>query len=327
SLTSPPAQASSRWSAASIQDEPPRRGFGPPPGLEAPPPLDPPPRPGRQSAPPPRGETVPPEDVLAVGDRSGTIEIDPEIEGVEVEESRPSPGTATIDAPTEVSDPSIELSTQDLLPGSVADESIDQPFEPRSTAAQRAIPPVDAAVDAPAPRSSGEWSARAAPRPVARPPSSGAPRMDELFPEDEEGVSSLELIDPRTGDVRRGGARGLPGALAQGGGPGSPGAPDAMRYGRSRSEDMRMIRQGLGLPPESSPGRPAPAAPVGPTYPTVRRPAEPSAGWDARRTGGPSRAPAPAPRRGIPLIVYALLALLVVGGAVLAGFKVRSMRL
>ena len=85
------------------------------------PPLAPPPRPGRTAqAASVRGM---PDRMLAVGDKSGTIEIDPEIEGVEMEYTGQRLQTQ------EVSDSSIELSTSDLLPqpGSPF-ESVDGPF-------------------------------------------------------------------------------------------------------------------------------------------------------------------------------------------------------
>jgi len=290
---------------------------GGPTGAEAAP-LAPPPRAGRRSDPAPvRGSTVPPHHVLEVGDKSGTIEIDPEIEGVEMEYSPRRQRTQ------EVSESSIELSTSDLLPsaGGSPFESVDGPFAPRS-AAHSAIPPVEATVDQPVRKTAG-WGAA----PVRPPPAAQSPPIEEMFPEDEDGVSSLELIDPATG---------LPRAPGPGGWPPPPGRG----MPRSRTEDMRMIRQGLGMSPEgSSPGRsmpdrrpqpmpvfvPGPAMPgpipgPGMMAPTDRRP----------RPGGP---PMPEPRfsivrkRGIPLFVYALLALLVVGGAVLIGFKVRNSRL
>src|SRR5262245_39917244 len=269
-----------------------------------PPPPEPPPRALR-------GMTVPPDAVLAVGDKSGTIEIDPEIEGVEME-IRPARRMGT----QEVSESAIELSTSDLLPAAGSPfESVDGPFAPRS-APHSSIPAVEATVDRPL-RGSAGWGAAA----VRPPPAAKSPPIEEMFPEDEDGVSSLELIDPATGLPRphdgnwRGG------------------------QGRSQTDDMRMIRQGLGLSPEgSSPGRSMPqrgpqpmpvfvppAAPgmvqLPPTDPRARRPPP-----------GPPRPPEQRfsivrKRGGIPLFVYALLALLVVGSAVLIGFKVRSSRL
>ena len=102
-------------------------------------------------APPPRalrGMTVPPDAVLAIGDKSGTIEIDPEIEGVEMEYTGQRLPTQ------EVSDSSIELSTSDLLPGPSPFESVDGPFAPRSSG-HPAIPASEVTVDQPIRRTAG----------------------------------------------------------------------------------------------------------------------------------------------------------------------------
>ncbi|HEU5058395.1 MAG TPA: tetratricopeptide repeat protein [Kofleriaceae bacterium] len=278
-------------------------------------------------APPPRalrGMTVPPDAVLAVGDKSGTIEIDPEIEGVEMEHTGRRLPTQ------EVSESSIELSTSDLLPAPGSPfESVDGPFAPRS-AAHPALPAAEVTVDQPIRRTAG-WGAsavRAPAAPVRPPPAAHSPPIEEMFPEDEDGVSSLELIDPATGLPRSaGGGDGWP--------PGVRGAPQ-----RSRTEDMRMIRQGLGLSPEgSSPGRSMPNRQPQP-MPVFVPPAAPGMTQLPPTDPRARRPPAPGPqpriseprysivrKKGIPLFVYALLALLVVGSAVLIGFKVRNMRL
>jgi tetratricopeptide (TPR) repeat protein len=147
----------------------------------------------------------------------------------------------------------------------------------------------------------------------------------------------------------------------------------------SRTDDMRMIRQGLGLPAEPTvagvpiPGPPPGAAPMGPPPPGALPPGAPAHGpppggpwaggsppgmyptvtdWPPahdprardRAPWGPQRAPGPRPagrdpRAGqrpilsgaaltsVPVIVYAGLALIVIGTAILTGFKVRSTRL
>ena len=276
------------------------------------PPLAPPPRPGRKSQPAPV-RTAAPDRGRATGDKSGTIEIDPEIEGVEMEYSGHRLPTQ------EVSDSSIELSTSDLLPSPGSPfESVDGPFAPRS-AAHPAIAPLEATVDQPVRRTAG-WGAAA----VRPPPAAKSPPIEEMFPEDEDGVSSLELIDPATG---------LPRSASGGWPPGRPPGP-----GRSNTDDMRMIRQGLGLSPEgSSPGRAMPQRQPQP-MPVFVPPAAPGmvqmppTDHRALRPGPLPRAPEPRfsivkKRAGVPLFVYALLALLVVGSAVLIGFKVRNMRL
>ncbi|HUS63765.1 MAG TPA: hypothetical protein VMZ28_04440, partial [Kofleriaceae bacterium] len=286
-------------------------------GVDAPPPLAPPPRAGPTS-----GAWVAmatPGAGAAKGDRSGTIEIDPDIEGVEVESS--ASRTGTLDLPTEVaeeSDAGIELQTGDLIRESyesgAAFDSTDGPFQPRSSPSQRALPPVEAAVDQPA--RGGNWQVpvsgpsdrtRALQGPAPMPSASMAapPPLDQMFPEDEEGVSGIEIVGPRGGAPFGHGERG-------------------------RTDDMRMIRQGLGLSPEgSSPGRLPPRRPDemgAPRYPGPGpQPPQPQR-RDPRGRGQPAARPR-AGRRGVPLLVYALLALLVLGGAVLTGIKVRDMRL
>ena len=345
-----------------------------------------------------------PPDVLEPGDQSGTIEIDPDVEGVEFVS-----GSIRTPAGRDQSEPSIELSTSDLLPGGIPTgfEVIDGPFAPRPSAR---IPPLEAPVDrqltGPSPKlarsmgfpgPSGPPGPAAAPRtmtpaaapaarrsmmygdlsgrPVAR---RGAP-IDEMFPEDEGGVSKMELdplphpgAPPGPQRLERPGWNGPQGGAMTGRGPGPAQAGSRTGF-RSRTDDMRMIRQGLGLAPDGTvagapiprplPQQPGPWAggsppglPPGPPpgmYPTVsgalpaglqqsRQPPPPRktgrdrAGlWgrqsqhqpvrDLRTAGRPilSRAGL----SSMPLIVYALLALVVVGGAVLAGFKVRSVRL
>src|SRR4029079_9393912 len=125
-------------------------------------------------------------------------------------------------------------------------------------------------------------------------------------------VSSLELIDPATGLPRP--------------------HDGNWRGGRSRTDDMAMIRPGLRLSPEgSSAGRSKPQRGPQP-MPVFVPPAAPGMvqllPTDPRARMLPPDPPRPpeqrfsiVKKRGIPLFVYALLALLVVGGAVLIGFK------
>lgn len=269
--------------------------------------------PDRLGPPPPVGDDE--DDALDAatlidGAHSGTMELDPEVEGIEVERSD---GSDQYGAVRDESQPMIELSSEDL----VEDEaSVDAPFEPRSAGALSAIPPVDARVDEA--RSSDPRSKRASAMPLSSPapaqparpsdPIADAPPLDEMFPEDEAGVSSaydaLESRSPAQADPR-GQVRDPYGAPLP---PGQGGPP------RAHTEDMRMIRQGLGLSSEpSSAGRPVP-------HPAAPRP-------QAHRSHMRSRAKGGRRSRGVPLIVYALLALLVVGGAVFVGFRIRSMRL
>jgi len=426
---------------------------------------------GQPSMPPVRDSHGPRSDVLAVGDQSGTIEIDPDMDGVEVVGS--SAGTPPRDR--DQSEPSIELSTSDLLPGgapagyenrgmSTGNEIIDGPFAPRPSAR---IPPLEAPVDR---QLSGELARLnrqpqgASFSPARQAGAHGAPMagMGEGYLPDDSGAATRQLdpaargMDrmerpppgwqghgpggngpggPGPGGYPQGGPGPGPGGYPQGGpgpggypqggpgpggngpggyppggpgpagydvggrgpgpadhrpggpggGPGGPGDLDPAGLGpgpgaladlradfRSRTDDMRTIRQGLGLPPDGSaaaaqlarqqqqqqqqqqqPGAWAGGSPPG-VFPAVGGPARqpapdprqqqprdrneiPRGHSRARRrpqepAGRPALAPAgpiltTSPRRGVPLYLYAVIALVVVGGAVLAGFKVRDVRL
>ena len=327
-----------------------------------------------------------PPDGYGRTDHSGTIELDPDVDGVELVASMSD------QIPAEQSESSIPLSSSDLLPGGIPTgfEVIDGPFAPRPSAR---IPPLEAPVDrqltGPSPRLSqpgfppmggpmggGPMGGGPMGGPMGAPPRTmtpasapaarrqmmygdlhgrpGAP-IDDMFPENDRGISMMEL-EPMAHP-------GLPPGIDRGGPPPGWNGPGAMsqpphgpvpvgqtpRTGpRSRSDDMRTIRQGLGLPPDGSaaggqiprqsgpwaggspPGPPMmpggmPMAPRDPYPPQRPVAARPMPGIDPRvrqipilPTSGLSR---------MPLAVYALVALLVVGGAVLAGFKVRSVRL
>jgi tetratricopeptide (TPR) repeat protein len=339
------------------------------------------------SMPPQRepGRPHPRSGLLAIGDQSGTIEIDPDVDDVEIASV---PGRSA----TDMSEPAIELSTSDLLPEPPAPidsgipsgfDVMDGPFAPRPSAR---IPPLEAPVDrqltgpnARLARPSMAPSPSFDPGPLAEPgggrrgkrnsqaPGGGRPSITEMFPEDDGGVSRMELDR---------GSGGFPRGLEQMEHPpqGFPGPGAQMRGAvRSRSEDMRTIREGLGLPAESMASMmsagpaPAPApAPgwaggsppgvfpaVGPRGPHPLGPhgshgPQPARGQPRDRGGdiprGRSRVrraaepiqqgrPAPGPiltrgqRRGLPLYVYALIGVIVVAGAVLAGFWVRDIRL
>jgi tetratricopeptide (TPR) repeat protein len=210
----------------------------------------------------------------------------------------------------------------------------------------------------------------------------GAP-IDDMFPEDERGVSMMELESMAPPGLPPGVDRGQPPGWN---GPGSTSQPPQRGTGpRSRSDDMRTIRQGLGLPPDGSAAAAAAAmqrqqaapwaggSPPGPPMMPPGRPMMPSGPQQMMPPGPqqmmppgpqmmppgpqmmpprdpfpppPGRMPAaarPMPGRDprvrqvpilsasglsrLPLAVYALIGLLVVGGSVLAGFKVRSVRL
>jgi tetratricopeptide (TPR) repeat protein len=182
-----------------------------------------------------------------------------------------------------------------------------------------------------------------------------APAIDEMFPEDEDGVSKLARIDPVDG-LRASspfdddsGARPAPVAaparrLAGG---------DARFDGetpRAPTDDMRTIRAGLGLPAEgTSPGKKVPPEILERERAEARRVIEERARQQrasgslaslesgAEPTGLTSSSAATLPRqgrgeagprrRGRAWLLYAVVGLAVAGGAVYGGYKVRELRL
>lgn len=238
---------------------------------------------------------------LAIGDRSGTIEIDPELDGVEMEEDLDDPA---IGPPIEPSVSQIlELDTADvqLLEPSVVEEAPLPPAAQDPTAAYRRdrfgglTAPTDFGDEGPtvardefptgvgtspeSPRSKpelpGPSASRNRPDPSALVRSAAA--IDDLFPEDDTGVSQLEL---------------LPGAQAA-----APLQLDSSVSPRSRSTDMRTIRAGLGMDPTTSGDRRSPmAAKAAPTVEAMIKPAPAVAAAPLRKpvakpAGKPARAP------------------------------------
>ena len=130
---------------------------------------------------------------------------------------------------------------------------------------------------------------------------SDGPALDELFPYDERGVSGLLDVE---------------GAAARAWEP-MEGPEDGDRPQRSMTEDMRTIRQGLGLPEEVRLQAAAPAE------------AAPSRAPETRQARIPTPEPAAAarPRRALAFALYPLVALVVIGAGIYGGFELRAARL
>jgi tetratricopeptide (TPR) repeat protein len=240
--------------------------------------------------------------MLSIGDRSGTIEIDPDLDGVEMVEDLddpaigppidPPPGRANESSVSQV----MELDTADvqLLEPSVVESAPVPPAGQDATAAYRRgrgsglEVPGDFGDDGPtvareefptgvgtrpeSPISKPELAAvargardRADPSALVR----SAAAIDDLFPEEESGVSKLEL---------------LPGAAAR-----AAADPDQASPPRSKATDMRTIRVGLGMEPTTSGGRksPFPAGSAPQPAPMGKRAPLPS----ARPSAAVARAP------------------------------------
>lgn len=275
-----------------------------------------------------------------VDDAPTTIEIDPAIEGVEVE-----PPPAFGDA----GDDDQELSVSDLIPVDFEPENrevrgFDSSFragqnEPthgyrgrdaddeEGPTVERPSPDRDAPLfleseparpkrsgfptdrpRLPPPRTAATFDAP----PPPRSPGPGAP-LETLFPEDEDGVSKIELLDDETGMPRSfakepARERPVPRGVLEGGGD----------RDRSRNEDMRTIRVGLGMAPDPSRPRVTGGGP-----PPRRQRAAPPTGL-VRHSG--IRAAVGPPRRRLSFPVLIALAILLVGGGVSGGVALRSWR-
>jgi tetratricopeptide (TPR) repeat protein len=324
--------------------------------------------------------------VLAIGDRSGTIELDPELDGIEMDEIDDDPpidppvghGDVTAGHPlhTEGSVSQVlELDTGDVqllepsvvgpapvpiheptaayrrakLPG----RSVDGDFGDEGPTVAREEFPTGVGTSPESPRSKPEIAAHASPIRAARDradPSAlvrSAAAIDDLFPEDESGVSKLEVL------------------------PGVPGAAP-MRLGddngptRSKSSDMRTIRAGLGMDAVTSGGRQSPLRPAArapvpaplarppqlglPTVTAAGKPTRPATGarndstehvhdkpkkGKSKATGKPKRGASVGaetvgvrrrPRRSRMLYVYLFLVLAVGAGSVFVGLMWRNQR-
>ncbi len=293
----------------------------------------------------PRGATPSPA-VLAVGDRSGTIELDPDLEGIEILEDELDPPA---DPPLPMGETSdvIELESFDLLEEDEpvpAEQSVPQyqaVSEPAGATVQyrrpdRAAAPVPSVVpETPAVLASRHNAAAVVPsRAVAAAPSrviaDSAARIADMFPEDESGVSKLAELP---GEVP------APSSLD----------PRAMPPRRAMSDDMRTIRAGIdgvpahgsfqqqvrteGVRPLPSPGPRADETEHVPRSSRKSTATTPAHGAKRRsRRGRPRRVASAAKRRrgGVSRVAYVsyfLIAASVVGGAVFAGFKIRDVRL
>ncbi|MCG8417938.1 MAG: tetratricopeptide repeat protein [Proteobacteria bacterium] len=184
-------------------------------------------------------------------------------------------------------------------------------------------------------------AARARPRhpdePAALSPPVGArnsqergPSLDDLFPEEESGVSKIALIEEvlQAADAREQPAAG----------------PEPTSLPSSKKSDMRLIRAGLGLEPtgtgEVSMSRQPPPVPAS-ARPLPPRPAQPMPHRlpskmpqvRVRGRGQPDRHPvdrtggAPKSRSRWVYALYLLMALVVVAGGVFAGLQIREIRL
>src|SRR3990167_4980795 len=143
-----------------------------------------------------RAASVPPADVLAVGDRSGTVEVDPEADGIEIEgdDVAPPPGAhgarrAPVRGPAAVAAASarvsprarpsrpevssVELSSADLI---VDEPAVRRPSGSR-TDVRRAVQPPSGPIDQPTPASTRPTSPAQAvvPFPGMAPGSGGPP--------------------------------------------------------------------------------------------------------------------------------------------------------
>ena len=198
----------------------------------------------------------------ASGDQSGTIEIDPDMEGVELV----SGSIRTPPHGNDQSEPSIELSAADIMPGGLGAMStgfdvIDGPFAPRPSAR---IPPLEAPVDrqltGPSPRlarpagypAGGPAAGPAAARRMSghEPPITSAQHasIDEMFPEEERGVSRMDLnrLERPPGPERPPGMHGGPAYGNGAGGPPGMGHPGMGHPG--------MGQPGMGQPGMGHPG-------------------------------------------------------------------------
>ncbi|HTJ45603.1 MAG TPA: tetratricopeptide repeat protein, partial [Kofleriaceae bacterium] len=267
---------------------------------------------------------------LDIGDKSGTVEIDPELEGVEVGRAYdldddvadpPPPRAATEDvADADV----VEVEARELRlrgksfappPNDYHDEQATIAERPQAGAARgRGLGPLDETPQpeplrpsskSPAPRASSPARSAKSPTPKAAKDldpalARSAAAIDDLFPDEEP-------------------------APARGPGPAKP-KPVA------RDSDMDMIRAGLssGIRAATpSAAAPPPAGRPESTGVLVERGAPPrKSGTEIVKTPKPQLAPPKAaPRSRIQTIAWSAIAAIVLGGGVLAGFTIRSIRL
>ena len=279
-----------------------------------------------------------------------TIEIDPELDAIEI---RPTAVDPDFGGPTvrDVTGEPEELASSDLIPvmpptssqevsgfdegfGSASDPThgyrgrkdiFEEPFTtPEDGESLDFEAPLFLDSEPGRPKRPGFPSDQPRPRRPAPPLDPPAePVLDELFPEDEDGVSKLEIVDDETGLPRaflkqpHQGRRPPPRALSSGESFAPPRRGDDTRE-RRRSDDMRVIREGLGLSADPSRGA-IPTAAL-PQRAPRRRQAPPTslvrAGRDAAPTGG----------RRISVLAAVILAVILIGGGVAGGVVLRGWR-
>ncbi len=278
------------------------------------------PAPGRR----PDRPRTPSPDELAVGDRSGTVELDPDLEGVvELDDDD------LADPPVDTG--SIDVGDDDLLdvgdrdrrgggPGRDAEATrAERPPTRRAPAPapdagrRLPVPPRPFSEEVPTVRRSGE------PGPLDPRLAQSSRAIDDLFPDNDGarrvpgklgGLSAGRL--PAPAPQRLGPPAAVPRA--------APNAKTMMAPGPSGAEpprspdDMALIRRGVG------PGAPAVAEPVVATRPGSGVPTElvvPSGSMlaEGRR------------RRPFAILLWALLTIGMIGGGVFAGFWIRDLRL
>jgi tetratricopeptide (TPR) repeat protein len=290
----------------------------------------------RPEAPSP-GPRVPKRVPPNVPERTGTVEIDPEMSGIELVGEEDDLGEA-IDPPTGEDTDMRTLESADLTEID-EDDLIDERSESRGGAR---------------PMTKGSQEGTVAGRPAAKrstPPPPG-PDLGRLFPDEPSGIEDL-LGGPPGASVAPIPLRAPP----TGSNPLLPDLPPGATPNRKPtqrpSEDMRMIRAGLGLDPDQKLPKVQEKAtiPVGDETgilitdppPGLRR-SDDSVLLDAERDrvlsesrrkertrkvqtdpgGNRVRAPRRPPWK---LILWSALALTVIGGGVYGGFQIREMRL
>lgn len=252
----------------------------------------------------------------AAAPRHETLDIDPELEGVEIhDEAAMHAGMS----PSHDSDSNIELLDEDLLveatptpvPDNLDDDEqtieapaelmarldagyagpIDGPFQDRSPGCNPSnAPSVDSQM-----WSSSATAARDSEAGFARPASVGT-----LFPDDESGVSGLELTSSPQGPAHS--ESGQPPGLG-------PDVPRAM------TADMDLIREGL------SPGQPVPRPTAAPRPVSMASAAPVEPRRDARPNPSAKR------KRKVPAALWIVLLLISVAGGFVAGLRLREERL
>lgn len=279
-------------------------------------------RPHNDPAPPPQNET------------SGTIELDPELEGVEILPTDPAAAAAAA-ARVEHSQPiSLDTGDVELLEGS--DVAL-LPDEPTRVDAPMDTPPEDQStrhygkpVD---PTRAGKRAASVSMDPQL---AASAARVDELFADDpDDGVSKVQLVPGGRAVPSFGPPESSMPSLARGAartGPLRETESVAGRPPRSRTEDMRLIKAGLGIDDTGRRSSVRRASKQRPTVATAtpdtqRRPPSKRERTEMVKTPRPHRA-RPAPRkRGRLVALYGAIAAVVVAGAIVAGLEVRNARL